>query len=330
MTRRGAAVWAIAGLAIVGVIGLVVWTRQDERRARRERAAYLESQKPYAARVLEVVGAVPDELAESSGVAVSRAQPGVLWSHNDSGDGPNVYAMSLSGQLLATVRLTGAAADDWEDIAAGPCPASVLVTTSAERGAPNCLYLADIGDNRGVRDVLTVYVVVEPALDRMGGTTSTAAAQSFRYRYRNEPHDSEAFAVAPSGDVTIVTKDRSGTSDFFGLSRDQVAGAIRSGAVLTAELLGDTGITSNPSIGRLVTAAAVSPDGTTLAVRTYNEVFFFGAGVDGRGWKDLGRPCFLGPAEPQGEAIDYLDDQTLVLTSERGARLPGVIHRLQC
>ena len=34
-------------------------------------------------------------LIESSGVAVSRAYPDVLWSHNDSGDGPYVYATDL-------------------------------------------------------------------------------------------------------------------------------------------------------------------------------------------------------------------------------------------
>ena len=42
--------------------------------------------------MLEELAVLPDELSESSGLAVSRAQPGVLWSHNDSGDGPNVYA----------------------------------------------------------------------------------------------------------------------------------------------------------------------------------------------------------------------------------------------
>jgi hypothetical protein len=71
----------------------------------------------------------------------------------------------------------------------------------------------------------------------------------------------------------------------------------------------------------------------TLAVRTYNEVFFFRAepdGQKGRRWRDLGRPCSLGDAEPQGEAIDYVDKDTLLLTSERSRGRPGQIHRLQC
>jgi hypothetical protein len=71
----------------------------------------------------------------------------------------------------------------------------------------------------------------------------------------------------------------------------------------------------------------------TLALRTYNEVFFLGAvqaGQQGSGWRDLGRRCSLGDAEPQGEAIAYLDEETLLLTSERSRGRPGTIHRLRC
>src|SRR2546430_17398958 len=34
---------------------------------------------------------------ESSGIAVSRAHSGVLWTHNDSGDDAYVYATDLAG-----------------------------------------------------------------------------------------------------------------------------------------------------------------------------------------------------------------------------------------
>ena len=97
------------------------------------------------ARVLEELGVVPDELTESSGLAVSRTQPGVLWSHNDSGDGPNLYAIDPSGRLLAVFPVANAAAVDWEDMSSGPCPASLLARAPLEGAA--CLYLADSGDN---------------------------------------------------------------------------------------------------------------------------------------------------------------------------------------
>jgi hypothetical protein len=325
------AVPAVSSVVVVGILVLVSWAWLGRQRSERALETYLESRKAYGARVVEELGVLPDELSESSGLAVSRTQPGVLWSHNDSGDGPNLYAIDLSGRLLAIVPVANAAAVDWEEMASGPCPASLLATTSREGAA--CLYLADIGDNDRTRKELTVYVVVEPLLPAAGAKPPTVAARSFRYRYPDAPDDSEAFAVLPNGDVTIVSKGRTGTIDFFGLSGVSVARALTSGEVLTAEHLGNTFIEPDEKISRLVTGAAVSLDGMTLAVRTYNEIFFYGAvqaGQEETRWRDLGQPCSLGDAEPQGEAIDYLDETSLLLTSERSRGRPGTIHRVQC
>ena len=279
---------------------------------------------------MEEIGTLPDALRESSGVAVSRRQPGVLWSHNDSGDGPNLYAVDMSGRLLATITVANALARDWEDIALGPCPAGILRPDAPRQ--EGCLYLADTGDNDRVREALTVYVVVEPHVESGAATHRPAPARSFHYRYPSGADDSEALAVLPDGDITIVSKGRTGAIDFFSLSAETVARAITSGDTIQARYSGNTGIEPDPASGRLVTGAAVSPDGMTLAVRTYREVFFFGLVRDGGDshWRDLRRPCFLGDAEPQGEAIDYLDGETLLLTSERARGRPGTIHRLQC
>ncbi len=330
MKRMTRARGVVSSVVVVGILALITWAWIHTERSQRTFDSYMESGKPYAARVIDELAVLPDELRESSGLAVSRTQPGVLWSHNDSGDDPNIYAIDQSGRLLAIVPVANATARDWEDIAAGPCPASLLATTS--RPGSNCLYLADIGDNDQVLEELTVYVVVEPALPVTGAKVLPVPAQLFRFRYPDEPHDSEALAVSPNGDVTIVTKGRRGAAEFFGMSGDDVARALTSHEVLTAEDLGNTGIQPDAAISRLVTSAAVSPDGTTLAVRTYNEVFFYRAvkGEEGIRWQDLRHRCFLGDLEPQGEAIAYLDDKTLLLTSERSRGRPGTIHRLQC
>jgi hypothetical protein len=258
---------------------------------------------------------------------VSRTQPGVYWTHNDSGDGPNLYAIDLTGKLLATFKVDGADARDWEDLSSGPCIGDLA--PSGAPAPPACLYFADTGDNNFARQSLTVYVVVEPRLD---ANARTVASRSFRYRYPNGPDNAEAFTVLPNGDVTIVTKGGSGTIAFFRLRREAMARAIVSGEVLTAEYAGDTGIRPEADIGLLATGADVSPDGMTLAVRTYYEVFFFHAVKDGDtvNWRRSGQPCFLGDAESQGEAITYLDRDTLLLTSERGRGAAGLIHRLRC
>jgi hypothetical protein len=223
------------------------------------------------------------------------------------------------------VAVADVLARDWEDISDGPCP--------GDARAQHCLYIADSGNNDRSRDVLTIYVVAEP---NIAGATAeqpiVTRAQSFRYRYPNLTEDAEAIAVLPNGDVTIVTKGRTPEIGFFGLSQADVARAITSGEILTARYQGNAGIQPNQGLGRWVTAAAMSPNGTTLAVRTYSEIFFYSAESrgDGRRWRNLNRPCFLGDVEPQGEAIDYLDENTLLLASETSQGRQGTLHRVQC
>src|SRR5438309_1605081 len=59
-------------------------------------------------------------LTEASGVAASRNNPGVLWTHNDSGHPAQIYALDTQGRLLGTYAVPGNT--DNEDIAIGPGP----------------------------------------------------------------------------------------------------------------------------------------------------------------------------------------------------------------
>ena len=291
----------------------------------RARAAYYEQGRAYAPRVLQELAALPPDLKEDSGLVVSRTQPGVLWANNDSGDAPVLYAIDEKGKLLAKVAVQGATAIDWEDIAGGPCP--------EDGAATHCLYIADTGNNNRSRDVLTVYVIDEPSISGADPARPIPAnARAFRFRYPVEPEDAEAIAVLPNGDVTIVTKGRTPTIAFFGLRKTSIVKALMSGDVLTAVHQGDTGIAPDQGLGRWVTAAAMSPDGKTLAVRTYSEIFFYALETTAQGehWRDLRKPCFLGEIEPQGEAMDYLDEKTLIIGSETSQGRQGVLHRVQC
>jgi hypothetical protein len=290
----------------------------------REREAYFTQGQAYAPKVLEALAPLPPELREASGLAISRTQSGVVWSHNDSGDAPMLYAIDLKGRLLAKVAVLNTVAIDWEDIAFGPCP---------EEGAPACLYIADTGNNSQSRDVLTIFVVAEPMIAGVSPSQPLRVnARSFRFRYPGTPEDTEALAILPNGDVTIVTKGRTPTISFFGFAKADVVRGLNTREPLTAVYQGDSGIGPHQGLGRWVTSAAMSPDGKTLAVRTYSEIFFYALqdGPQGHRWRDLKRPCFLGEVEPQGEAIDYLDAQTLLLGSETSQGRQGVLHRVQC
>src|SRR5689334_16831328 len=91
---------------------------------------------------------------ESSGLVASRRNPGLFWTHNDSGDLPLVYAFDRAGRSRGTWRVEGAQAVDWEDIAAGPGPTQ----------GQSYLYVGDIGDNPRQRDSIVVYRFPEPEL----------------------------------------------------------------------------------------------------------------------------------------------------------------------
>jgi hypothetical protein len=100
---------------------------------------------------VEVTGAVESpDLVEASGLTHSRTTPGVMWSHNDSRDGPRLYALGADGSDLGTFEIPNAFAFDWEDIAAGP---------DAD-GIGSFIYVGDIGDNFAIRDgLITLHLV---------------------------------------------------------------------------------------------------------------------------------------------------------------------------
>jgi hypothetical protein len=143
------------------------------------------------------------EIRESSGVAVSRVHPGLLWTHNDSGDGPFLYAINISGDLLGVVRVRGARAEDWEDISLARCP----------NRSGSCLYIGDIGDNPERRKSVRVYVVSEPDPPKAipwKDTLETAPAHELTIKYPDRSHDAEALYVDRDGNATIITKGRTG------------------------------------------------------------------------------------------------------------------------
>jgi hypothetical protein len=262
-------------------------------------------------------------MIESSGVAVSRAHPGILWTHNDSGDGPYLYATDLRGSDLGFLLVPGAAAIDWEDMTLGPCPTR----------AGSCVYLGDTGDNAEARPSVTVYAVAEPEPPSGPGDTlrTTAAPAVLQLRYPDGAHDVEAIYVSSRDSALyFVSKGRSGTIGLYRVARSEWKASPES--IVTAERVQVLDILPDPGAGRWVTGAGISPDGRRVAIRTYGEIYLFHAAAGGRLTRARERPCNLaGIDEPGGgEAMDFLDDSALVLTSEARPRRAGTLHRVEC
>lgn len=257
------------------------------------------------------------DLRESSGVARSRAIPRILFTLNDSGNDPVIFATDSSGRPIGRWLVPGVSNRDWEAIAIGACPAG------------SCIYLGDTGDNREERQVVTIYRLREPTrLERFRGAADAAPIDldTLLLRYPDGPHDTEAMWVDRDGSLSLVTKGRTGGIILFQVP----AAAWETRGTVTATRVQLLPITPDQSAGRWVTDAALSPDGARVAVRTYTELYLFPVRPAGR----LGAPttrCTLAGLEPQGEGVDWLDGTRLVLTSE--APLPttaGLIHVIRC
>lgn len=258
-------------------------------------------------------------LTESSGVVVSHAHKGILWTHNDSGDGPYLYATDLRGSDRGAVRVTGAKNVDWEDLSHGPCPPPAS-------GA--CIYIGDTGDNLQEHRSVTIYAVPEPDPPTGPGDTlrATPPARALRFRYPDGPHDVEALFVSPHDSAMyLISKGRSSPVRLYRLPR----AAWDSTKTVEAEVLQRLPIIPDASAGRLVTDAAIRADGALVVVRTYTEIYFFIPRPGGR-LSPIGPVCPIAGLERIGEAIDFLDDSTFVLTSEADFLGRGTIHTVRC
>ncbi len=90
------------------------------------------------------------EISESSGLILSERNPNCFWTHNDSGDTARLFLVHRDGRTIARLKVVGANAIDWEDIA--------FATID---GTPKII-IGDIGGNAQNRNHVTLYVLSEP------------------------------------------------------------------------------------------------------------------------------------------------------------------------
>jgi len=260
-------------------------------------------------RVLASGVALPEDVHESSGAAWSPRGGGLLWTHNDSGD-PELVGVDQGGVERARVRLTGATVTDWEDIAAAPCPGG------------NCLYVADIGDNRAARPNVTVYRVAEPAV----GATATAPADRLNATYPDGPQDAEAIFVLPDGTLHVVSKGETGPAALYRFPRP-----LRPGATVMLEKVAAISAAALERSSR-ITGASASPDGRWVAVRTLRSLSLYR--TQNGGLRTLSNPVVMdlrGLKEAQGEGVAMGSDGAVFLTSEGGGKkTPATFSRLAC
>ncbi|HKU40847.1 MAG TPA: hypothetical protein VJR89_21950, partial [Polyangiales bacterium] len=255
------------------------------------------------------------ELEALSGLASSRAQPDIVFVHNDH-DRPVVYALDLQGRQHARITLQGAAASDIEDIAVGPC------------GNQTCVFLGDIGDNAATRGEYAVLRFVQPQVPSEPGTAAmTATFERYRFTYEDGSHNAESLMVGPDGSLYIVTKlapgsggkvAANGVSSIYKLAASTLSASASARATKVASL-------TVPMTGDLAaSAAAAHPCGQGFLLRTYNKVYEFitPQGASFESAFTVMPTVVAMPDEPQSEGIDYRADGRGFVTSGEGANAP--------
>ncbi|MFE7646206.1 WD40 repeat domain-containing protein [Streptomyces phaeoluteigriseus] len=225
-------------------------------------------------------------ITESSGLAASRQHPGIYWTHNDSDDGPYLYAVDGStGKTVARLTLTGIGTPrDVEAISIGP---------------GNRIYVGDIGDNLGgTWPYVWIYELPEPK----ELANATVRATQYVVTYSDGARDAESLFVHPrTGRLYIIDKKEDGGHLYEAPAKLSASGKNVFRPVAPIELW--------------ATDAALSPDGERLAVRGY----FGGIDYDWNGGvpKRLGRLDV--PLQRQGESVTFSADGSKLMYGTEGA-----------
>jgi hypothetical protein len=244
-------------------------------------------------------------VTEASGLAVSKRVPGRLWTHNDSGK-PVLTAIDQQGNVTTQVAVSGAAVQDWEAVAVGPCDGG------------SCLYIGDIGDNEGKRARITIYRAPEP-----DASSRSTTAEAFHATYPDGGHDAETLLVA-NGRLYIVTKGDTGPVAVY-----RFPAQLQSGATMKLERVAE--LSAKPSPAARITDGSVSPDGQWVALRTKTTLMFYPAAVLTGASKPAITVDLTPLREPQGEGVALGPDNVVFLAGEGGGKAqPGTFARFTC
>ncbi|WP_055546651.1 hypothetical protein [Streptomyces sp. NBRC 110028] len=228
-------------------------------------------------------------ITESSGLAASRAHPGVYWTHNDSSDGAYVYAVdSRTGKTVARVTLRGIGRPrDVEAISIGP---------------DGNVYVGDIGDNLGgTWPHVWIYRFPEPKVLK----DTTVTATQFTVQYQGGPRNAEAMMVHPkTGRVYIASKS------------DDDPGLYEAPATLSPQ--GTNVFRRVAGLDMEVTDGAFAPDGSRLVLRGYFSASEYR-------WRN-GKPRPLQelkdepglPLQRQGESVTFTPDGGTLMYGTEG------------
>lgn len=267
------------------------------------------------------------DLNESSGFAPSRRANNLLWSHNDSGGEPVIYALGTDGVARGRVRLTGAINNDWEDIASFTLEGQAY------------LLIADTGDNRAVRTDCRLYVIAEPDPAALAPEREITVPVLWEIpvRYADHPRDCESVSVDAAGQAVYLLSKREHPVGLYRLPLRPASAETTPAAAFLTQLdhipqpKGPRLLVEGPP-GRMAgmpVGMDFAADGSAAVVLTYMDVLLFPRQA-GESWADAlkRKPQQLkAVAMPQAESVCFSTDSREIYVTTEGERAPVVRYQ---
>ncbi|HRP57094.1 hypothetical protein [Agriterribacter sp.] len=233
---------------------------------------------------------------ETSGLAASSVNKGMLYIHNDSGDTSRFFLISADGTLKAIYTfkanpLIKHGVADCEDMAVSTGPKG-----------ESYVYIGDIGDNNAKRKHIIIYRVKEPKLKHSADAFSgTVKVDALYLKYPDGPRDAETLMVDPVEKLFYIVSKREDsvsvyTAPLLFKRNDTVM------LVKKATLFFEGG-----NNGKWISGGNISKDGSRVLLKNYLNVFYWKRKDKEPLWQLLKMVPRKMPykVEQQGEAIDF-------------------------
>ncbi|MHC8949488.1 hypothetical protein [Sphingobacterium hungaricum] len=247
-------------------------------------------------------------LNEVSGMVASRENPESFWVHNDSGDEARFFLIDKQANLKATYYLDSIEAVDFEDIA------------WLQMDQTNYLLLADIGDNRAVRNEIKLYLIKEPKSDSADSIYHIPSDEirTIVLNYPDKARDAEAIFVDPVDQSVFIISKRDFKS---GLYQVNPFTAVKKDHYVLKKI-GEFPFS-------FVTAADISPDGSEILLKNLVNIYSYKREKQQPVQRILSKNYVSIPysPEPQGESITFdLNGKDFYTVSERPFGLDAYLY----
>jgi hypothetical protein len=227
-------------------------------------------------------------ITEASGLAASRQNKGLFWTHNDSKDPNRLFLFDENGRDKGTFYIDKATNRDWEDLE--------MVTI---KNIPY-IYVADIGDNDGKHGKKYIYRIKEPTIKPSNKPIidTLRGAETIVITYPDANRNAECLMIdQKTYDMYIVSK-----------FEDKVVVYQIPYPQSTTQINVAKPVATLPMT--FVTAGTISLDNQEILIKNADNVFYWKRKKDESIVAALKRPATLLPyvKEPQGEAITFAFD----------------------